>query len=242
MSEKGKQYRKRAVLVIILALPVSIYLTAILYSGEIDFNSLETIGPVEVVENEDGTFDTIPYRIPDFSFITQYGDTVTREDMKGKIYVASFFFTSCPTVCPNMNFHLKQVHDRLIAFKNIYFLSHSIDPYDTPEVLRDYAKFDLQLQNSNKWIFVTGEQDEVLNMADEYFLAASVDSARADHGGYAHSEKVVLVDWEGRIRCRKDDDGNVIGAYDISQAPDISVLVDDLRVLAKEYTKVTMGI
>lgn len=242
MSEKGNQIRKRAVLVILLALPVSVYLAAVIFSGEINFNSLETIGPAEVVENEDGTFDTIPYHIPDFSFISQYGDTVTKADMEGKIYVSSFFFTSCPTVCPNMNFHLKQVHDRLIAFKNIYFLSHSIDPYDTPEVLREYEKFDLQVQNTGKWIFVTGEQDEIMRMADSYFLAASEDSTRADHGGYAHSAKVVLVDWEGRIRCRKDDDGNVIGAYDISQAPDIKVLVDDLRVLAKEYSKVTRGI
>lgn len=245
MSERSEQIRKRAVLVILLALPVSVYLGAILLSGELKFDVLKVIGPKEVVQNSDGTFDTLAYRVPDFSFINQFGDTITREDMDGKIYVASFFFTTCPTICPAMNHHLKQVHDRLVSFKDIYFLSHTIDvEYDSVEVLYNYAysQNKLNLTNFNKWYFVTGEQEDIFSMADSYFLAAQEDSLRPEEtGGYLHSSQVVLVDWEGRIRSRVDDNGNIVGAYETTRAEDIDVLIDDLRVLAKEYREVKMN-
>lgn len=242
MSEKFKLYRNRAVLVVLLALPVSVYVLSVVLSGELNFKVLNVIGPKEVAENPDGTFDTTFYHVPEYSFVNQYGDTVTNETMRGKIYVASFFFTTCPTICPSMNFHLKEVYSRLYSFKDIYFLSHSIDPeHDSVPVLRKYVRTELQLDNPRKWLFLTGDKQETFDLAASYFLAAQEDSTRADHAGYAHSSQVVLVDWEGRIRSRRDDNGNIVGAYDITEAKDIDAIVDDLRVLAKEYRKVKMG-
>ncbi|KAB2813769.1 SCO family protein [Phaeocystidibacter luteus] len=240
MSSVFKKIQQRAVLVLLLALPVSVYVLSVVFSGELNFKVLEKIGPKEVVENADGTFDTAYYKIPDYSFVNQYGDTVTRADMEGKIYVASFFFTTCPTICPSMNFHLKEVYSRLSSFKDVRYLSHSIDPtHDSVPVLRQYAR-DLGVENTNTWYFVTGDKEEIFSMADAYFLAAQEDSLRQDHGGYYHSSQVVLVDWDGHIRSRRDDNGNIVGAYDISEAKDIKAIVDDLRVLTKEYRKVKM--
>lgn len=241
MAEKKNNFWNKAVLVILLALPVSVYVGSVLLSGELNFRTLDILGNREVITNDEGEIDTVFYTVPEFSFIDQNGQVVTNEDLKGKIYVASFFFTSCPQVCPAMNFHLKSLHDRLQAYKDIVFLSHTIDPeFDSVPVLRQYA-LDLGVRNSEKWKFVTGEKSDIFSMADAYFLAARSDSSDAGHGGYYHSQQVVLVDWEGRIRSRRDDNGNIVGAYDIGQASDIDPLVDDLRVLAKEYRQIKMG-
>ncbi len=240
MAGKSNKIGQRAVLVILLALPVSVYVGSVLLSGELNFKSLEVIGPKEVVQNPDGSFDTAYYEVPYFSFINQHGDTITKADMEGKIYVASFFFTSCPTICKPMNFHLKQVHDRLFAFDDVMFMSHSIDTeHDTVEALYQYAR-DLGVANSKKWLFVTGEKEDIFGMADAYFLPANTDSTRTDHAGYYHSAQVVLVDWNGNIRSRRDDNGNIVGAYDIGEAKDLDPLIDDLRVLTKEYREFKM--
>lgn len=239
MKAGQKALWKKAVLIAILVLPVSFYLISIVISGELGFHSLEIIGPREAFVNEDGEPDTAYYRVPEFSFTDQYGREVNNETMKGKIYVASFFFTTCPTICPAMNFHLREVHNRLLAYKDIYYLSHTVDPdHDSVEVLNEYAK-ELMLPTGDKWLFVTGDKEKIYSMAGAYFLAASADSS--DHGAYTHSQQVVLVDWEGRLRSRKDDNGNVIGAYDLGVAADVKDIVDDLRVLAKEYRTIKTG-
>ena len=74
--------------------------------------------------------------IPDFSFVNQNNELITNDDYRGNIYVANFFFTSCPTICPIMTYNMRIVQQRLSVYPNIKFLSHSIDPKnDTPERL-----------------------------------------------------------------------------------------------------------
>lgn len=240
MAQQENNKRKKAVLIILLALPVSVYLAAVFISGEITFRSLDFVGPKEVTVNDEGEEETVYYTVPDFSFTDQDGNTVTRESMKGKIYVASFFFTRCPTICTPMNYHLKSVYDRLYAFKDIAFISHTIDPtHDSIAQLKAYA-LERGISNSEKWHFVTGSKEDIYSMASSYYLAANEDSTMTNHAGFYHSGQVVLVDWDGRIRSGIDDDGNPVGGYDITEAKDIDQLVDDLRVLAKEYRKVKM--
>lgn len=238
MAEKNNTIMKKAVLIILLALPVSVYVLSVVLSGELNFRTLEILGPRELITDQDGEVDTLFYTVPEFSFVDQNHVVIDNEAMRGKIYAASFFFTTCPTVCPAMNFHLKVIHDRLNAYKDIHYISHTIDPdHDSIPVLKQYEKM-IGAERTSKWHFVTGPKDDIFRMADAYFLAARNDSTQP--GGYYHSQQVVLVDWEGRIRSRKDDNGNIIGAYDLGQAMDIDALVDDLRVLAKEYRKVKM--
>lgn len=241
MAQQENNLRKKAVLIVLLALPVSVYLAAVFISGEVSFRSLDYVGPREVVVNENGVEETVYYHVPEFSFTDQDGNTVTNETMKGKVYVASFFFTSCPTICTPMNFHLKDVYDRFYAYPDIAFVSHTIDPmHDSVSVLKSYA-LERGVRDSDKWHFVTGAKDDIYSMAASYFLAANEDTTLTGHAGFYHSGQVMIVDWEGRIRSGIDEDGNPVGAYEMTEPKDIDQLVDDLKVLVKEYRKVKMG-
>jgi protein SCO1/2 len=138
-----------------------------------------------------------------------------------------------------MNFHLKQAHDRMFAFKDVIFVSYSIDPEtDTPEVLEEYKKrFDVG--GSAKWKFITGDRETIYRLAQAYYLAAVKDSAA--EGGYTHSQSAVIVDWDGQLRSRLDDQNQLVGSYDVAQPVQVDELVEDLRVLVKEYRQKKMG-
>jgi protein SCO1/2 len=101
--------------------------------------------------------DTIYATIPPFSFIDRYGQPFTEKDVEGKIIIADFFFTRCTTICPRMSVHMQQLQLKLNdeAFKDVVFLSHTVDPEnDTPEVLDAYAK---KLEaDPDRWKFLTG--------------------------------------------------------------------------------------
>jgi hypothetical protein len=126
MAQNPSAAGKKWILALLLVVPVTVYLLSVLTSGAVQFRSLEKVGPGP---------DTA------FSFLDQRGRTITQDSLRGKIVVLSFFFTSCPTVCPAMNMNVKQVHDRLMAYKDIQFVSISVDPEtDRPEVLMDYAE------------------------------------------------------------------------------------------------------
>jgi|TARA_B110000459_G_scaffold199858_1_gene247256 protein SCO1/2 len=217
---------KRIVLVALLIIPVTMYLVSIAVSGVVNFRTLENLGPP--------SFDS-----GSTTFINDRRDSWSPDSSSGKIIVLSFFFTTCPTICPAMNFHLKEAHDRLYGFKDLIFISCTVDPTtDTPEILFDYKR-NLGVEESNKWDFITGESEELYALANSYYLTALRDSKSP--GGYAHSQSAVLIDWQGNLRSRITDQGNILGAYDLSEAYLIDQLVDDVRVLIKEHRKVKMG-
>lgn len=232
---KYKVTWKGAVLISILLLPSSIYL--VLTTGRHNFVHLPIVGPreaIEVVDENGNTIvDTVYHQIPDFTLINQDGDTVTREDMLGKIYVADFFFTRCPTICPAMQFSMLRLQNRFVDYNDFALVSHSVDPlFDTPEVLNTYAE-ELGADLSN-WTFLTGEKDSIYKLAYEgYFVNAMEDDGAP--GGFLHSEYLVLVDKEGRIRSGLDDDGNIRGVYDGTSDHDVGELIDDIKVLMAEY-------
>ena len=106
-------------------------LSAIMYfyltKGYNNFIKLEVIGEAD-------------YSIDDFSFINQNNDIITKDSLKGSIYVANFFFTSCPSICPTMTRNMSYLQDKLSVYPNIRFISHTVDPYnDTPEKLNSYV-------------------------------------------------------------------------------------------------------
>ena len=79
--------------------------------------------------------------IPPFSFINQNNEQITNDDYQGKIYIANFMFTRCPTICKNMTFHMVFLQGELSKYEDVFYLSHTIDPeYDSPEILRSYLK------------------------------------------------------------------------------------------------------
>lgn len=225
--------KARVVLIAMLVLPVFIYLIFVYGLKDVFF---ETLPYVEMPELKEGipTGDTVAYTIPDFAFTDQNGNVLTKDSMLGKVYVASFFFANCPTICPAMNFHLLQIHKRFSGFDDFMLLSHTVDPErDSVEALFTYAK---QLgADVRKWKFVTGPKDDLYAAAQAYFLNAYEDQLAP--GGFLHSQSVVLVDWEGKIRSRKDENGNMIGAYDVLEATQLNDLEEDIKVLMAEYER-----
>ncbi|MBT3571737.1 MAG: SCO family protein [Flavobacteriales bacterium] len=194
--------------------------------GYNNFIKLEVIGEVD-------------YSIDDFSFINQDNDTITKDSLLGSIYVANFFFTSCPSICPTMTRNMSYLQDKLSVYPNIRFLSHTVDPdNDTPEKLINYV--DLMQQKNisidlSNWDFVTGDKDKLYQSAANYFVNASVDSLAP--GGFLHSEYFVLIDKQGRVRSGIDINGNIVGAYDGTNEVQMKDLINDINVLMAEYKR-----
>ncbi|MCR9154939.1 MAG: SCO family protein [Bacteroidetes bacterium] len=227
----------KAVLITLLVLPSVLYFIFVYGAEGNFFVTLDYVGPKTVVEKEvEGELvsDTLYYKIPPFQFTTQDNELLSSEDMLGKIYVANFFFSTCPTVCPAMNYNLQQVQDRFIGYEYIDFLSFTVDPdHDTVEVLKAYEQ-KIGAVNG-RWYFLTGEKEEIYKTAANFFLSAQVDEDAP--GGFLHSENLVLVDWEGRIRSRKDEQGNLKAVYSGTSPVEINELKDDIKVLIAEYEK-----
>ena len=215
---------KITLLFLLLVLPAIMYFY--LTKGYNNFIKLEVIGEVD-------------YSIDDFSFINQDNETITNDSLTGSIYVANFFFTSCPSICPTMTRNMSYLQDKLSVFPNIRFLSHTVDPdNDTPEKLRSYVSL-MQQKNINidlsNWDFVTGDKDKLYQSAANYFVNASVDSLAP--GGFLHSEYFILIDKQGRVRSGIDKNGNAVGAYDGTNEVQMKDLINDINVLMAEYKR-----
>lgn len=167
------------------------------------------------------TGDTIYPTIPDFRFINQNGDTVTNANFEGKIYVADFFFTHCPTICPKVTAQMLRVHDQFKDSSMVLLLSHSIDPKnDTVGRLREYAgKLGVV---APKWHFVTGAKDSIYGIADDYFSIAK-ESPDAP-GGFDHSGRLILVDKNRRVRSFCDG----------TDAKDVDRFMENIQTLLRE--------
>jgi protein SCO1/2 len=166
--------------------------------------------------------DTIQHTIPAFTFTDQDGQTVTEKTVAGKIYVADFFFTTCPSICPIMTGNLKMVQDEFKGNENIMILSHSIDPtYDSPEVLKKYAAE--KKADTKTWKFLTGDKDTIYDICENSYMAFAKTDKDAP-GGYIHSGFLVLVDKDRHIR----------GAYDGTEEGKTEMLIKDIKILLEE--------
>ncbi|HYF70969.1 MAG TPA: SCO family protein [Ohtaekwangia sp.] len=169
--------------------------------------------------------DTIYHTIADFRFIDQDSNIVSKETFKNKIYVADFFFTSCRSICPKMKTQMLRVYDKIEQEPDVLLLSHTIDPeYDTVGLLHDYAER-LGVK-SNKWHFVTGNKDDIYNIAQtSYFATAMEDKSEPD--GFLHSGAFLLIDKHSRIR----------GKYDGTKEEDVNRLIADIKRLQRENSQ-----
>ena len=122
----------------------------------------------------DDNQDTVYHSIADFAFVNQVGDTIRKEDMVGKIYVADFFFTTCPTICPVMKKEMLRVYEQFKGDPNFRILSHSIDPsHDTQAVLKDYAE-KLGVPDAATWNFLTGDQEKIFEIGQTSYLTTTM--------------------------------------------------------------------
>jgi len=180
------------------------------------YTKLPVMGSVEM------NGDTTPWLIPPFKFIDQSGDSVTEKDFEGKIYVANFFFATCPDVCPKMNGHLRNVYEKFKNNPDIKFISHTVHPeHDSVAVLAAYAKT-LSIDNK-KWLFVTGRKKDIYDLAAESYKAVTVEGPKP--ATFIHSDKLILVDKEKHIR----------GIYDSQDYNDVKRLQDGIEILLREY-------
>jgi protein SCO1/2 len=149
-----------------------------------------------------------PQRIPEFEFVNQDSQLITRSTFADKAYVADFFFTSCPTICPIMTQNMLRIYHEFEEDSRLLLLSHTIDPErDTVGKLYHYAR-NIGV-SSEKWHFVTGAKDSLYAIADDYFNVVVEDPTLP--GGFDHSGRLVLIDADGHIRsyCNGTDDQEV---------------------------------
>ncbi|MGB0368702.1 MAG: SCO family protein [Flavobacteriales bacterium] len=163
------------------------------------------------------------HRIADFKLLDQMGDTVTNAHFKDKIYVADFFFTTCPSICPKMTASLSKLSEIYQNDTDIMFLSHSVTPIkDRVSVLAAYAeKYNVDY---DRWKLVTGSKKHIYELARRSYFAVTTEG----DGGvddFIHTENFILVDKERKIR----------GFYDGTSAQEMERLQEDIIILRYEY-------
>lgn len=163
------------------------------------------------------------HTIADFSLTNQNGRQITQEAYRDKIYVADFFFTTCPTICPLMTKNMADIQERIKNDNEVLLLSHSVTPeIDSVAQLKKYALEKGVLDT--KWNLVTGDKKQIYNLARKSYLAVTIDG---DGGPFdmIHTENFILVDKERRIR----------GFYDGTKTEEIEKLMQDLNILKASY-------
>ena len=164
------------------------------------------------------------HTIADFKLINQNGDTVTEAFYKDKIYVADFFFTTCQTICPVMTGNMLELQNKLINNPQVLLLSHTVMPeVDSVAQLKKYAT--QKKVNPTKWNLVTGNKQEIYNLARKQYLVAKENPE--DPLGLVHTENFVLIDTNKRIR----------GFYDGTQAQEMDRILHDIDVLQNQGKK-----
>ena len=163
------------------------------------------------------------HRIADFELINQNGKTVTHENFNGKIYIADFFFTTCPTICISMTDNLLKVQKEIQNNPNILLISHSVTPkIDSVTQLKKYAIE--KGVNDKKWHLVTGDKKEIYKLARKSYLAVK-DEGDGGPFDMIHTENFILVDPDKRIR----------GFYDGTDSKEIKRLLLEIKILSSEY-------
>lgn len=187
------------------------------------FNS--AIFTPEWINENSPEYDKI-HSIPDFSLINQDGKRITKKDYEGKIYVADFFFVTCPGICPILEKNMSKLQERFKEDKNVLLLSHTVMPIkDSVPVLKQYA-----IENeidSSKWNLVTGDKEQIYNLARKAYFADEDFVKTQDENAFIHTENFVLIDGKGRIR----------GVYNGTLALDTKRLIRHIEMLQEETKK-----
>ena len=175
----------------------------------------------------DKKFQSLNYVQP-FTFTNQDGKQVTQQDVLGKVYVAEYFFTTCPSICPKMNTNMKKIYEVYKDEPDFRILSHTCDPAnDHPLRLRHYA--DSLKVNTEKWIFLTGRKDSLYNTARvSYLLDDPKNNAQNIDEQFLHTQFFALVDKNGNVRKK---------IYDGLKKDEMEELEKDIAVLLKEPTQ-----
>jgi len=155
--------------------------------------------------------------VADFSFINQDSLAIKNDAIIGKVWVADFFFTRCPSICPQMTNNLQLVQEAFAGQEDLQILSFTCDPeHDRPRELRDYAaSFDA---NPDAWQFITGEKDQLYRFARKQLFITATDGDGGETD-FIHEQYLVLIDKDGYIR----------GYYDGTEVYEVKILINDIK-------------
>lgn len=163
------------------------------------------------------------HKISNFNLVNQNGNNISQEFYHNKIYVADFFFTTCPSICPIMTNNMLKVQEKIKNDPNVLIVSFSVDPKtDSVAQLKKYAKE--KGVDDLKWNLLTGDKKQIYDLARKSFFVAEIDKD-SDSNDIIHTENFVLVDPDKRIR----------GFYDGTNLDEIKILISDLSLLKGEY-------
>jgi len=163
-------------------------------------------------------------RVLPFAFINQDGKTITDKEVEGKVFVANYFFTTCPSICPRMNANMKTVYEKFKNEKDFLILSHTCDPErDSALRLKRYA--DSMGVNTSRWIFLTGRKDSLYRQARySYKIDDPNNNLQSIEQDFLHSQFFALVDKEGRVKK----------IYDGLKPSEVNEMMTDIDDLLKE--------
>ena len=182
--------------------------------------------------------DTVWKKVPDFELTNHLGQKVSWKDLEGKIVVADFFFTTCPSICPAMTTNMKKLQDAIKSSDKvgnreanyIHFLSFTVDPVrDSVEALKKYA--DRFQVNPRNWWLLTGDKKEIYDLA-YHGMSLGISETEIDTS-FIHPQQFVLIDKNRVIRARKDNNGNV-DLYNGLDSTDLKKLAEDIILLSVE--------
>ena len=163
------------------------------------------------------------HKIANFSLTNQNGNRISQRDYQGKIYVADFFFTTCPSICPIMTNNMAYIQSKIMDDPQVKLLSFSVTPeIDSVPQLKKYALE--KGVNDKKWNLLTGDKKEIYTLARKSYFVVKEDGDGGPHD-MIHTENFVLVDPEKRIR----------GYYDGTDKAAMENLLADLKTLKEEY-------
>ncbi|RZA01096.1 MAG: SCO family protein [Sphingobacteriaceae bacterium] len=174
---------------------------------------------VKTVEGKEVT-DTIYHTIPDFSFVNQYGDSVTNKSLDGKIYVADFFFTTCPSICPIMHRNMLTVYNEFKNTPDVKIISFTIDPkHDSVAVLKNYA--DKLGITGNSWLLLQGQKESTYQLSKSFLVTTPKEDVKEK---FIHDGYFILVDKQKRVR----------GMYNGTDEKEVDKLITDIKSLKAE--------
>ena len=174
------------------------------------------------ISADDESLDTF-HHISPFKLINQEGDTITEKNFADKIYIADFFFTICPGICPKMTANMMILQEEFLNDDDVLLLSHSVTPErDSVSVLKQYAE-DKGIV-SKKWHLVTGSQKEIYKLGrKDYFVEEDLGLNKTEDE-FLHTENFVLIDKNRHIR----------GIYNGLNKTSVNQLITDVKTLKME--------
>ena len=163
------------------------------------------------------------HKIKSFEFLNQNGEKISEKDYDGFVYVADFFFTTCPSICPIMTDNMLKIQSYIKDKKKVKLLSFSVTPeIDSVQVLKEYS---IEKGVDDKyWNLLTGDKSKIYSLARKSFLVVK-ENAESNSHDMIHTENFVLVDREKRIR----------GFYNGTDDEDIEILKEDIDILIEGY-------